>query len=272
MYRQKRVTQSDKVDGFEFSVFSWNVLCQSKAYDDAFPYTDKRYLEREHRTNLIRQELDNNFADVMILVDLWADSGIEEHLGDLGYNVYTFFEHGRGIAMALSTEKFPDTPGFREYREGGNHVVTMLLEAPETPHQRVHVSAVHLIPGTSPQTEYWRSLAMSQLLSHMHQHPYPYVVAGDFNSTEDYGTIFARPVSDVYIDESGRGPEWTSWRVTDSEHLAVTSRILCSQLDCYSTSIIPDRESLVAEGEQARALPSAIYPSHHISLCANFLI
>lgn len=56
-----------------FTVYSWNLLAPTAAKENLYPFTEKRYLERDYRSQLIQNQLSKINSDIILIQETDAD-------------------------------------------------------------------------------------------------------------------------------------------------------------------------------------------------------
>lgn len=98
---------------FGFRCCSWNILADGYARQTSFPYCSSRYLDWNHRKNLIKSFLEDAHADILCLQEVDHPEFFKNELGTCEFTLLTAIRPDKddGCLIAFDNRKFSMVPG-----------------------------------------------------------------------------------------------------------------------------------------------------------------
>lgn len=249
------------------SVFTWNTLANVCADQtpQGFPKVDASVLDFEHRKTLLIEEIVRNDPDVICLQEVDKYEFFRAELESRGYSCVRRDTARHGCVIAVKDDKWTIVSSWSETLTPDTTQICLVVELADKRGEKIRVATTHLKAKSgfaSTRTEQVNGLIRlldrdTDILT---------IIAGDFNAhvDEECVSVMSMHYSSAYPLQSD---SFTTIKVRDQvvtrnidyiwhdHRLSLTRRLALPSLDQFTYPY----------------LPSADYPSDHISLFAEFL-
>lgn len=246
----------------DFSVKSFNILANSLS--DAFPKVNPEYLTWRYRKQMIIDEILSHTPDIIGLQEV--DEDIYNDFSFEGYKKCFIKKPGNsdGCAVFVSSAFEIIKKDFILYstllNKPSNQVAIVLLLKHVASSQEIIFVNTHLKAKTHEEDA--RVEQATAILNYIGDKR-PAIIVGDMNTFPD-GRVY--PLFSDYHDVY-KGAEYTTYKVRSSSYAKVSDYIFYSGFSLVNKLEIPPLSTFGENG-----LPSATYPSDHLSIMAGFNI